>query len=155
MVSWPLRPTAKMSARRPSGSGISSSTEWPACRISRQAPRHTARVTSGRAWRSGTASMTLWASRRHQSRRRVVRRPLALRDELVGERLGAPAVGLTELLSRLFARRLTVGVAAALGEDQPLVALERIGRAGNAAGQEQAEPVLRLRQSLRRGADVP
>src|SRR6476646_2493818 len=99
--------------------------------------------------------MTLWANRRHQARRRVVGRPLALRDELVGQRLGAPAVGLTELLSRLFARRLAVGVAAALGEDQPLVTLERIGSARHAAAQEQAEPVLRLRQSLRRGTDVP
>ena len=52
IVISPSRPTAKMSARLPSGSGISSSTEWPACRISRQAPRHTARVTSGRACRA-------------------------------------------------------------------------------------------------------
>jgi hypothetical protein len=48
MVRPPSRATAKMSARRPSGSGISRSTEWPAWRIIRHAPRQTARVMSGR-----------------------------------------------------------------------------------------------------------
>ena len=53
MTISPARSMAKMSARRPSGSGISSSTEQPAWRISRQAPRHTATVISGRVWRGG------------------------------------------------------------------------------------------------------
>src|SRR3954470_11465514 len=156
MVRWPPRPIAKMSARRPSGKGISSSTEYPAWRISRQAPRHTARVTSGRAWRAwATGSMALLFQRGRQPRRTRAARPLGLGDELVGQRLGARAVALGELLAGFLARRLAVGVAAALGQHQPLVAFDGIGCAGGTGGQEQAERLLRIGHALGRGAHVP
>src|SRR5436190_19060602 len=156
MVRLPPRPTAKMSARRPSGSGISSSTEWPAWRIRRQAPRQTAMVMSGRVCRAGASgSMTSTTNRRAEPRWPLVRWPFGLGDELVRQRLGALAVALDQLLGGLFARRLAVGVAAAFGQHQPFVALDRIGGARDAAGQEEAERMLRLDRALRRGAAVP
>src|SRR5882757_6380243 len=160
MVISPLRPTAKISARLPSGNGSSSSTEWPAWRISRQAPRHTARVTSGRACRA-TDSMLMvglavgGSPRRVGAGRPVVDRALERRRKALRQRLGALAVGYGNLLRGLFTDDAGIGVAALLGKHQPLVALDRIARAGDAADQHDAERVLGLRQSLLGGAAVP
>src|SRR5216683_4162415 len=160
IVISPLRPTAKISARLPSGNGSSSSTEWPAWRISRQAPRHTARVTSGRACRA-TDSMLMvglavgGSPRRVGAGRPVVDRVLERRRKALRQRLGALAVSFGNLLRGLFADDAGIHVATLLGKHQPLVALDRIARAGDAADQHDAERVLGLRQSLLCGAAVP
>src|SRR5262245_49863763 len=161
MMISPPRPTAKMSARLPSGRGISSSTECPDWRISRQAPRQTARVISGRAWRA-TNGMLMGIEPKARpcstARRRPgleVERALERRCELLRQRFGRAPILLRDLLAGLFPRGARVGMAAALGEQQPLVTLDRIDRAGDTADRHETERVLRLRQSLLRGTAVP